>query len=93
MDTEWIVLTEAFGMPQAELLKSYLEARQIPTVLSQEALGSVIGLTVGPLSEVQVMVRAEQFQAANTAMEAFYQDTPADEFDESAPTSPPLAEI
>ncbi len=76
METEWELLEDVFGMPQAELLRSYLEALGIPVVLSQEGYGHVLALTVGPLGRVQVMVPVEKLDAARQAVAAMLPGVP-----------------
>lgn len=52
------------GRLQAELIKSFLEAQNIPTILSGEALGSIYGFTEGGLGLVQVLVnKADELKA------------------------------
>jgi hypothetical protein len=41
---------------EANIIKSRLESLDIPAWVSQESIGSVIGLTVGPLGSAKVLV-------------------------------------
>ena len=41
---------------EAAVIKSRLESEDIFTVVQQEAMGSVLGLTVGPLGSAKVLV-------------------------------------
>jgi len=53
---EWVVLERIAGDLQAEILRGLLEAQGIPVLLSQEGAGRAIGLSVGPLGEVEILV-------------------------------------
>lgn len=52
----WETIYSSNGPLHAEILRSLLEAQDIPVFLSQEGAGSALGLTIGPLGEIQVMV-------------------------------------
>lgn len=41
---------------EAQVVKGFLESCEIPVMLRREALGSTLGVSVGPLAEVGVMV-------------------------------------
>ena len=64
INNEWVVLEYVPGDLQAEILRGLLEAQGIPVFMSQESAGKAIGLTVGPLGEVTILVRAEDLQDA-----------------------------
>ena len=49
----------ANGMLEAESVKILLESFGIPAYTNQESAGTVYGLTVGPLGEVEVIVPPE----------------------------------
>jgi ABC-type Zn2+ transport system substrate-binding protein/surface adhesin len=46
----------ASGQWEAQVVKSRLEAADIPVLLSYESVGPVVGITVDGLGEVKVMV-------------------------------------
>ncbi len=48
----------------AEIIKSLLNAHGIDVWLSQESAGSAIGLAMGPMAQVEIIVRAEQVEQA-----------------------------
>ena len=50
------VVYVANGMLEAESVRIMLESFGITAYINQESAGTVYGLTVGPLSEVQVLV-------------------------------------
>lgn len=68
IDDEWVVLEYVPGDLQAEILRGLLEAQGIPVFMSQESAGRAIGLTVGPLGEVTLLVRAEDLQEAQRVL-------------------------
>jgi hypothetical protein len=68
INNEWVVLEYVPGDLQAEILRGLLEAQGIPVFLSQESAGRAIGLTVGPLGEVTILVRAEDLQDAQRVL-------------------------
>lgn len=41
---------------EAEVVKSFLQSFDIPVILRNEAMGTVLGVVVGPLAEVKVLV-------------------------------------
>jgi len=66
---KWQVLDNVTGSVQAEILKGFLEAQGIEVILSQEGIGeSVFPVSIGPLSEIQILVRADQLQEAQKIM-------------------------
>ena len=68
INNEWVVLEYVPGDLQAEILRGLLEAQGIPVFMSQESAGKAIGLTVGPLGEVTILVRAEDLQDAQRVL-------------------------
>jgi len=54
----------ANGMLEAESVKILLESFGIPAYTNQESAGTVYGLTVGPLGEVEVIVPPEHLEDA-----------------------------
>lgn len=54
----------ANGMLEAESVRILLESFGIPAFTNQESAGTVYGLTVGPLGEVEVIVPAEYITEA-----------------------------
>ncbi|HNR01132.1 MAG TPA: DUF2007 domain-containing protein [Anaerolineaceae bacterium] len=53
------VVYVANGMLEAESVRILLESFGIPAYTNQESAGTVYGLTVGPLGEVEVIVPPE----------------------------------
>jgi hypothetical protein len=52
----WVVIAVNVNPGEAVIIKGRLESEDIPAVVQQEALGSVLGLTVGPLGSAKVLV-------------------------------------
>lgn len=71
-EESWEVITEVSGELQAGLLRNLLEAQGIKVFLNQEGAGRAVGLTLGPLGDVQVMVPVHQSEAARKIVEDYY---------------------
>ena len=57
----WVTVAKIPRDFQAEILRSLLEANEIPVILSSEGAGRAIGLTIGALGEVDMLV-PDQFE-------------------------------
>lgn len=64
MPDPYVSITTVAGRPEAEIIKSFLNAEGIECELSQEAAGSVFGLSVGILGEVEIFVPSSQADKA-----------------------------
>ena len=72
---KWQVLEEVGGNDIAELIKSFLEAYEIPVLLSQEGAGHFgFPVTVGRLGRVQILVPNEYFENAKQLLNEFNRD-------------------
>src|SRR5918996_1902491 len=60
----------AWGAPQAELVRSILEANGIRPALFGEGANRVYNMTVGPLAEVRIMVERDDAAAAGDILRA-----------------------
>lgn len=79
-EKEWELLETVSGSLQAELLKGMLEAEDITVIMMQEGVGhSVYALNVGPLSEVQILVPANQLSQARQVLDEYYRGAPTDQ--------------
>ena len=56
VEDRWVKVFVVQGDLDAEILKGLLEAQEIPVLLSKEGAGRALGLTVGPLGEVEILV-------------------------------------
>ena len=59
---------KAAGQLEAEMIKAFLEAQDIPATLNQESIGRTIGLSAGRLGEVQVLVSENQVVEARNVL-------------------------
>jgi hypothetical protein len=64
------VVYRAAGLPEAELIKGYLESGDIPVDLDYESAGQIYGLTMDGLGEVRVIVPSEYAEEARMALAA-----------------------
>lgn len=54
--TAWVVVAVNLSPADAAIIKSRLESEGIPALAQQEAMGIMLGLTVGPLGSARVLV-------------------------------------
>jgi len=54
--TPWVVVGVNLTPAEAAIIKGRLESHDIPAIAQQEAIGSVFGLTIGPLGSARVLV-------------------------------------
>lgn len=59
---------EAFGQAEAERLRALLQAHDIPVWLSGESAGPAIGLAIGRLGRIQLMVRRDDLEQAQSLL-------------------------
>jgi len=71
-EVKWELITTVSGELQADLLRNLLEVQGIKVFLSQEGAGRAVGLTMGPMGEVQVLVPENQSEAARQIVEDYY---------------------
>lgn len=68
----WELLTETSGRPQADLLKSYLEAQGVEVELFQEAVGHhIYPVMIDGLGRVQIFVPKSQLAQAKELLTAY----------------------
>jgi hypothetical protein len=72
MDEGIIVVETTSGIIEAEILRGLLEAQGITVWLSQESAGRAIGLSVGPLGQVDLMVPADQVAEAKRILDDYH---------------------
>ena len=61
-DLKILVVVE--GMVEAEIIKSKLDAFEIPSVLKFEAVGRLLGITMDGLGKVNILVREDDLERA-----------------------------
>ncbi len=68
----WALLIETNGRPQADLLKSYLEAEGIQVELFQEAVGHhIYPVMIDGLGRVQLFVPKAQLEQARVLLAVY----------------------
>lgn len=70
-EKNWKTIITVQGEFQAEVLRGLLEAQEIPVHLSQEGIARAYGLGVGPLSEVDILVPEDFWQAAQNVIQKY----------------------
>ena len=60
----WVAVAENLQPLEANIIRGRLESADIPAMVSQEAIGAVMGLTVGPLGSAKVLVPEPLVEAA-----------------------------
>ena len=71
-EVKWELITTVSGELQANILRKLLVVQGIKVFLSQEGAGRAVGLTMGPLGEVQVLVPENQSEAARQIVDDYY---------------------
>jgi len=72
-EIKWKILDEVAGNATAELIGSYLEAHEIPVMLSQEGAGHLVfPVSVGLFGKVQILVPIDKFEQAEQLLEDFH---------------------
>ena len=66
---EFMVVYVASSDPEAHIVAGRLQSEGIPTWVHQEPVGSAYGITVGPLGEVRVLVRSDDYERALAILE------------------------
>jgi hypothetical protein len=64
-----VTVYKACGQPEAEIVKGRLTVEGIPAVLKYESLGSVYGLTVDGLGQVEVQVLSRYAEQARSLID------------------------
>lgn len=67
---ELVEVHRAWGGPQAELIRSLLEANGIECVLFGEGQNRVYNFTVGAMAEVRLLVKPGDVEAARSLLQA-----------------------
>lgn len=81
---KWVVIRTNISPGEAMIIRGRLESEGIPVVVQQEAVGAVLGLTVGPLGSAKVLVPEPHAEgAAEILAETFEVDEDEEETAES----------
>jgi hypothetical protein len=65
---ELVSVYKAAGQLEAEMIKAFLEAQEIPVALNQESVGRTFGLSAGRLGQVQVLVPNSRVDEPNKVL-------------------------
>lgn len=68
-----ISVYKAAGQLEAEMIKAFLEAQDIPVVLNQESVGKTMGLSAGRLGEVHILVSDSQAAEAKDILNELFE--------------------
>lgn len=72
--TRWVTVAENLSPAEAVVIKSRLESEEIPAITQQEAMGSVLGLTVGPMGSAKVLVPEPLAERALNILSETFED-------------------
>jgi hypothetical protein len=72
MESKYVVVETTAGLIQAQIIKSLLESREIPALLSHESAATVFSVSVGPLAEVDILVPAAMETQARMLIDEFH---------------------
>ncbi len=81
----WVTIGENLNPAEAMIIKGRLESEDIPAVVQQEALGSFLGLTVGPLGSAKVLVPESLADRALAILAVTFEVDEEDEEEQSEP--------
>jgi hypothetical protein len=74
-DVRWDVVSVEPGMMKAEIVRGRLETEGIPVKLRYEAAGTIYGLTLNGLGEVEILVPSDALlRARDILSQSFYDD-------------------
>ena len=72
MDEEIVVVESISDNLEAEILRGLLLSYGIDVLLSRESASAAIGLTVGPLAQVDIVVPKSQYERAKKILSDYY---------------------
>jgi len=70
-ENQWVVVTKVSGEFNGELIRGLLEAQEIPVQLFNKGAGRAFGFSVGPLSEVEILVPKNLEEEASRIIEQY----------------------
>ncbi len=68
-----ISIFKAAGQLEAEMIKAFLEAQQVPATLNQESVGRTFGLSAGRLGEVHILVPESRVDEAKQLLQDLFE--------------------
>ena len=72
MPEKFVVIETVAGRGNAEILRGFLQAQGFHCELSQEALGSIYGMTVGAMGSVDLLVPSQQGKQARELIREYH---------------------
>lgn len=72
MSEQFVQIATISGSFEAEILRSMLEANSIPVLLSGESAGKAIGISIGPLGDIDLLVPASYAESARSMLDDYY---------------------
>ena len=81
-ETRWVVVGVNLNPAEAAIIKARLDSEEIPAVVQQEAIGSVFGLTVGPLGSAKVLVPEPLVEKALDILSETFEIVDESEYDD-----------
>jgi hypothetical protein len=72
MSENFVVIETVSGNIEAEIIRGMLEAKGIDAVLRGESAATAIGLTVGPIADVEILVPKDQEVFARQVIQDYY---------------------
>lgn len=69
--SKWAVVAECYTQIEAEILRGFLEAQGFTAQVSQEAYGNVLGLTIAPGGQIEILVPSEQEEAVKSVLDDY----------------------
>ena len=72
MNDDYVRVEVSAGLLEAEIVKAMLESHGIDVFLAHEGAASAIGLTIGPLAQVEVLVPKAQEEEASEILERYH---------------------
>jgi hypothetical protein len=80
--TQWVVVAANLNPAEAAIIKGRLESRNILATIQQEAIGIVLGLTVGSLGSAKVLVPEPLAEQALAILAETFEDDEGEQGDE-----------
>jgi hypothetical protein len=80
--TQWVVVAANLNPAEAAVIKARLESQGILANAQQEAVGIVLGLTIGPLGSARVLVPEPLAEQALAILAETFEDDEGEEGDE-----------
>ncbi len=82
MSENYVVIETVSGNIEAEIIRGMLEAKGVDAVTRGESAATAIGLTVGPIADVEILVPKEQESYARQVIQDYYSGALATEEEE-----------